>query len=114
MKNILVTGATGQIGSELALALRQHYGAGHIVAAGHRRQPERAFMESGPYRSFDVRDAEALQQVVHDYHIDTIYHLASLLSAVAEHTDLAAMTQDMIEKLAVQCARERGANHGTA
>lgn len=95
MQNILVTGATGQIGSELTLALRQRYGASHVVAAGHRRQPEPAFLESGPYCSVDVQDAAALQQVVHDYHIDTIYHLASLLSAVAEHTPQLAWQVNM-------------------
>jgi nucleoside-diphosphate-sugar epimerase len=84
MRNILITGATGQIGSELTIALRQQYGAGHVVAAGHRRPPDRELLESGPYCRLNVRDAEALHQIVREYRIDTIYHLASLLSAVAE------------------------------
>jgi nucleoside-diphosphate-sugar epimerase len=43
-------------------------------------------LESGPYCRLDVRNAEALQQIVGTYRIDTIYHLASVLSAVAEQT----------------------------
>ena len=86
MQNILVTGATGQIGSELTIALRQQYREGQVVAAGHRRVPEHDLLDSGPYCSVNVRNAAALHQVVHDYQIDTIYHLASLLSAVAEQT----------------------------
>jgi len=86
MQNILVTGATGQIGSELTIALRQQYREGQVVAAGHRRAPDHDLLDSGPYCSVNVRDAAALHQVVHDYQIDTIYHLASLLSAVAEQT----------------------------
>jgi nucleoside-diphosphate-sugar epimerase len=95
MQNILVTGATGQIGSELTIALRQQYGEGHVVAAGHRRPPDRALVESGPYCRLDVREREVVHQVVHDYHIDTIYHLASVLSAVAEQTPALAWHVNM-------------------
>ncbi len=84
MKKILVTGATGQIGSELTIALRRVYGAANVVAVGHRRQPDADLLESGPYLSIDTRDAASLQQAVSVHRIDTIFHLASLLSAVAE------------------------------
>lgn len=109
MKNILVTGATGQIGSELTMALRQQYGASRVVAVGHRRQPAAELLESGPYCSLNIRDAEALQQLVHDYEIDTIYHLASLLSAVAEQTPQLAWHVNM-EGLTnvLEIAREEG------
>lgn len=109
MHNILVTGATGQIGSELTIALRQQYGASHVVAAGHRRPADGELLESGPYCHVDVTDAQALYQVVHDYQIDTIYHLASLLSAVAEQTPQLAWQVNMDGLTHVlEVAREAG------
>lgn len=84
MKTILVTGATGQIGSELTMALREVYGADNIVAAGHRREPAADLRESGPYCPLDIRDTAALRQAVREYRIDTIFHLVALLSAAAE------------------------------
>ena len=84
MKRILVTGATGQIGSELVPALRDKYGRDNVVAAGHRRKPEDEFIDSGPYEVMDTTDAEAISALVKKYSIDTIYHLAALLSARAE------------------------------
>ena len=86
MKKILVTGATGQIGSELTPALRKKYGAENVIAAGHTRAPTKETIESGPYCQLDVRDVETLQATVTEHQIDTIYHLASLLSAEAENT----------------------------
>ncbi len=83
-QNILVTGATGQIGTELTPALRQAYGAARVVAAGHRRQPPADLGESGPYCSFDIREADVLERTVREYRIGAIFHLASLLSAAAE------------------------------
>lgn len=84
MPTILVTGATGQIGSELTIALRQRYGDDHVVAAGHRRQATTDVVQSGPFCRLDVCEMAAIRDVVRRYQIDTIYHLASLLSAVAE------------------------------
>jgi len=84
MKKILVTGSTGQIGSELTPALRQRYGAGMVVAAGHRTRPGESLLASGPYVAFDIRDKDALEKIIIQYDIGAIYHLSALLSAVAE------------------------------
>ena len=84
MKKILVTGATGQIGSELTIALRRRYGSENVLAAGHKRPALNELMQSGPFCRLDVRDLPAIKQVVEDNNIDTIFHLAALLSAVGE------------------------------
>ncbi len=86
MKRILVTGATGQIGSELTVKLRELYGAENVVAAGHHRQAEADLTETGPYISLDIRQQSSLLTAVKDFQVDTVFHLASLLSAVAENS----------------------------
>jgi nucleoside-diphosphate-sugar epimerase len=84
MSHILVTGATGQIGSELTPALRKRYGNDNVVAAGHKSKPVQEILESGPFEYIDVRDFGSIEKIVKKYDIDTIYHLAAILSAVAE------------------------------
>ena len=83
MKKILVTGATGQLGSELTITLRDRYGAENVLAAD-KKPALNELTQSGPYCRLDVRDMSALHQAVESNNIDTIFHLAALLSAVAE------------------------------
>lgn len=91
MKNILVIGATGQIGSELTMKLRSIYGNDHVVA-GYivGAEPKGELAESGPAEVCDVTDGEAIERIVTKYNIDAIYNLAALLSVVAEHKPLLA------------------------
>ncbi len=84
MKKILVTGAVGQIGSELTMELRRRYGADNVVATGHRTRPPAGLLESGPFEFIDVTRSETVIPVVEKYAIDTIYHMAAILSAVGE------------------------------
>ncbi|MEM2102808.1 MAG: NAD-dependent epimerase/dehydratase family protein, partial [Candidatus Bathyarchaeia archaeon] len=74
-KRILVTGATGQIGSELTLELRKKYGKDNVVAAGHKRKPSEKLAESGPFEFVDTTNKESIVSVVKKYDVDTIYHL---------------------------------------
>ena len=85
MKNVLVIGSTGQIGSELTRELRKRYGNDSIVAGYIKgAEPKGELKESGPSAEADVTNPEMIANVVKKYNIDTIYNLAALLSVVAE------------------------------
>lgn len=85
MKNILVIGATGQIGSELTMELRKNYGNEHVVAGYIQgAEPIGNLKDSGPAELADVTNPEQLENIIKKYKIDTIYNLAALLSVVAE------------------------------
>ncbi len=89
-RRILVTGALGQIGTDLVPALRERYGADQVVAAGHHKAPSAAFHAAGPFVTVDVVNPEALETIITRHEIGTVYHLASLLSAGGEEApDLA-------------------------
>jgi len=81
---ILVTGAVGQIGSELTMALRERYGGDNVVAAGHKTEPQPELRDSGPFVTVYVTRRETIEEVVDEYDIDTVYHMAAVLSAAGE------------------------------
>lgn len=90
MKNILLTGCGGQIGSELTIELRKRYGNNHVIGSDKRVITTGPLAETGPMETMDVTDASQIAALVKKYNIDTIYHLAALLSAVGEkHPQLA-------------------------
>ncbi|MFW6449046.1 MAG: NAD-dependent epimerase/dehydratase family protein [Halobacteriota archaeon] len=80
MPTILVTGAGGQIGSELTPALRERYGRDAVIASG----PEVVDDPGPPFEVLDVTDRDRLREVVDDHGVDRVYHLAAILSAKGE------------------------------
>ena len=85
MKNVLIIGATGQIGSELTMRQRREYPNGNIVAGYIRgAEPKGELLESGPSHEVDITNPLQIAEAVDKYKVDTIYNLAALLSAVAE------------------------------
>ncbi len=85
MKNILVIGATGQIGTELTMRLRREYPGGNVVAGYIKgAEPQGILAESGPSAEVDITNAQQIADAVEKYKVDTIYNLAALLSATAE------------------------------
>lgn len=81
MKKILVTGAFGQIGSELVPALQKMHGTRNVIAVGHKHIPKNF---DGIVESVEITDAKAVARVLKKYDIGTIYHMVSLLSAKGE------------------------------
>jgi nucleoside-diphosphate-sugar epimerase len=95
MNKLLVTGSTGQIGSELTLALRKRYGGDNVVAVGHQRKPSDILLNSGPFEIVEIGEKASVEKVVKKYDIDTVYHLAALLSATGEQNPQLAWDLNM-------------------
>jgi nucleoside-diphosphate-sugar epimerase len=83
MKRILVTGAAGQVGSELVPALRERLGAENVLATDIQ-EPSRKLASGGPFQIVDCTDHDAMDKAVVEFETHTIYHLAAILSAVGE------------------------------
>lgn len=95
IKNILVTGAVGQIGSELTMALRERYGAERVIATGRKTEPSKELKESGPFHFIDVNSVDSVEEMIKKYDIDTIVHMAAILSAVGEKNPTLAWDVNM-------------------
>jgi len=90
MKNVLIIGSTGQIGSELTMVLRAHCGGNVVAGYIPGAEPTGELKESGPSAIVDITNPQQIADAVQTYNIDTIYNLAALLSAVAESKPLLA------------------------
>lgn len=88
-EKILITGALGQIGTELTNRLVEIHGAENLVASGLDRW-DKNLTSAGYYERMDVTNTQLVRQVIKDYEITTVYHLASLLSGTSEKQPLFA------------------------
>jgi nucleoside-diphosphate-sugar epimerase len=87
MRKILITGALGQIGSELAVKMRGVYGVDNVVVTDtQRKESHDTLIESGPFETLNILDADKMAQVVDKYKINTVVNLAAILSATGEKT----------------------------
>ena len=110
MKNILVVGAGGQIGSELVPYLRNIYGDSHVVAADLNCAPCMSLGEAGPLENLDALDGQQYAEIVKKYKIDAIFNLVALLSATGEKNPQLAWKINMGALMnSLEIARENGA-----
>lgn len=85
MRKILVTGALGQIGSDLTFKLREIYGNQNVIASSRSRKTgKEELIESGPFEKLDIIEGEKVSEVVKKHKVNTIINLAALLSATGE------------------------------
>ncbi|MGD6843337.1 L-threonine 3-dehydrogenase [Bacillus infantis] len=106
MKKIFITGALGQIGSELTVKLRNIYGTDNVIATDIRRNDSEA-AQSGPFEIVDVTDAKSMFDTAKKHNADTVIHMAALLSATAEANPVFAWNLNMGGLMnALEAARE--------
>lgn len=105
---ILLTGACGQIGSELAPVLRERYGDDNVIATDIRPPETACLKDQGPFEQLDVCARGAMDDIIERYNIDTVYHMAAILSATGEDKPSLAWDVNMLGLINVlEIARER-------
>jgi len=108
MKKILVTGSSGQIGTELKQLLISRYGRENVVGSD-LREPAAEFLAEGPFERLDVTCAKDMDRIIREHRIDTVFHLAAILSAVGERKPQLAWKVNMDGLYNVlELAREHG------
>src|SRR3954464_5720393 len=113
MRRILITGALGQIGSELTMKLRETYGTDNVIATDIKKNGSEA-AQSGPFEIVDVTNLNKMREVAKKYKVDTVMHLAALLSATAEAKPVLAWNLNMGGLMnALETARELNAQFFT-
>ncbi|TDM12004.1 L-threonine 3-dehydrogenase [Macrococcus lamae] len=95
MKRIMITGALGQIGTELTMKLREIYGTDNVLATDLRRPEEDSIILQGPFEELNVMDAERMEAIADTFKPDTMMHMAALLSATAEKNPVFAWNLNM-------------------
>ena len=95
MKKILITGAMGQLGSELLTTMRGIYGEANVIGTDLRMPEKDSPLLAGPFYTLDVLDDKQMAVIASTEKVDTIVHLAALLSATAEANPLLAWKINM-------------------
>ncbi|MFC2108472.1 NAD-dependent epimerase/dehydratase family protein [Candidatus Bipolaricaulota bacterium] len=109
MRRILVTGACGQIGSELTPVLRERYGNDNVIATDIRPPETACLRNQGPFDQLNVCDRGAMDAIIERHDIDIVYHMAAILSATGEEKPNLAWDVNLRGLLNVlEIARERG------
>ena len=111
MNKILVIGASGQIGTELTLALRQQFGGEMVIAADLKREAD-LLKGTGPFLPLDIMDKEILRVQVRRHEVKTIYLLVAMLSAAGEKNPMLAWHLNMqsllnVLEVAHECKLEK-------
>ena len=95
IQKILVTGALGQIGSELTAELRKRYGSDNVIASDIKSDENSTVVNGGPWSILDVTDIEAVSKLIRKWKIDTVFHMAAILSATGEKNPLLCWSVNM-------------------
>ncbi|MDW5472543.1 NAD-dependent epimerase/dehydratase family protein [Staphylococcus equorum] len=107
MKKIMITGALGQIGTELVVKCRMLYGNDNVLATDIKQPETDSAIVDGPFEILDVTDRARMFELVETFKPDTMMHMAALLSGVAEKNPLFAWDLNMGGLMnALETARE--------